>query len=352
MFNYNDEIVKEDLKDLYNLKLDYNILKNKSILITGANSMIATYLSYYFMYLNDNANTNIKLYLLSRDDEKLQKKFVNNLNRNDIVSISQDVTKKINIEEKLDYIIHMASSASPKIILEDPISIIEANILGTLNILNLARKNNSEVIFTSTREIYGKMNDNINKISEDDMGVLNCFDQRACYPESKRLAETILVNYNYQYGIDFKNLRIAHVFGPGMNIKNDGRVMSDFICDVVNNRDIVLKSKGDAKRAFCYITDAISGILHVMLKGTKNQSYNISNETEEISISDLANLIASISSENNIKVKYELNSDQRGYTKFKRVALDTTKLESLGWKPKVKLKDGIIKTVNSYKNEL
>ena len=347
MLNYNDSIVKEDLKSLLEENVKFEKLKDKNILITGANGMLATYLVYYFMNLNDTRNTNIRIYLLSRNANKLNQKFMEGLDRTDIIPVIQDVTSKLEIEDNLDYIIHMASLADPYNILNNPMSIIESNVIGTLNVLNLAKEKNAEVIFTSTREIYGKMPEDVTRIKETDMGALDCFNQRSCYPESKRLAETMLVNYQYQYGVNFKNLRIAHAYGPGMNIENDGRIMADLICDAVHNRDIVLKSTGEAKRAFCYITDAVAGILYVLLNGNINESYNIANETEEVTIKELAELIANLYS---VEVKYEISKDNRGYTNFKRVGLDTTKLESLGWKPKVKLIDGIEKTVKSFKN--
>lgn len=344
---YNNEIVQKDLRELIKENIDFSRFNGKSILITGANGMLASYLIYFFMYLNDVNNANIKIYALSRNVEKMKSKFVGNTIRDDVIIISQDVCEKIEIEDNIDYIIHMASSANPQSIVNNPIGIIEANIIGTFNVLKLAKEKKSEVIFTSTREIYGKMPDNVTLIKEDDMGALNCFDSRACYPESKRMAETILINYNLQYGVKFKNLRIAHSYGPGMNIDNDGRIMSDLISDVVYKRDIVLKSTGEAKRAFCYISDAISAILYVMVNGECSQAYNIANETEEISIKNLAELMAKKYS---LKVEYKLETNNsKAYTNFKRVGLDTTKLESLGWKPKVGLEDGIQRTVISFK---
>lgn len=342
--NYTNEIVQEDLKKLIDENLDFDSLKNKSFLVTGANGMLATYFIFFLMYLNDVKNTNIKIYALSRNKEKLKTRFLCD-DRTDVVPIIQDVCSEINVKNKIDYIIHMASSANPSTIISDPVGIIRANLFGTFNVLELAKKNDAEVIFTSTREIYGKMPEDTLRIKETDMGILECFDGRACYPESKRMAETILMNYQLQYGVDFKNLRIAHSYGPGMNIENDGRIMSDLIYDAVNKKDIIIKSTGDAKRAFCYITDAISAIMYVIINGKVNEAYNIANETEEIKIKDLANLIAGLY---DIKIKYEIENNSRAYTNFKRVGLDTGKLEGLGWKPKVGLEEGIIRTVKSF----
>lgn len=346
--NYYNQVIQNDMKNLIKEKLNFSVMKDKKFLITGANGMIATYFIYFLMYLNDKMNMNIKIYALSRDIEKSKSRFLFNTVRKDINLISQDVCDKIDIHDKIDYIIHLASSANPDTILKNPISIIKANLFGTFNILELARYNNSEVIFSSTREIYGKVSEEINLIKETDMGVLNCFEQRACYPESKRMAETILFNFYKQYGVKFKNLRIAHSYGPGMNIENDGRIMSDLIQSIVNKHDIVLKSKGEAKRAFCYITDTISAILYTIINGKVAQSYNIANETEEITIKGLANLMADMYKNYNIKVKYEISNNPNAYTNFKRVGLDTTKIESLGWRPKVTLQQGIQKTVNSF----
>ena len=345
---YKKQIIQSDLESLRQENIDYEKLRNKKFLVTGANGMLASEFIYFLMYLNDKDNMNIKIYALSRNEEKIKSKFVGDSNRNDIIPIAQDVCDKITIDGNIDYIVHMASSADPYNIVNNPIGIIKSNILGTFNVLDLAIEKKAEVIFTSTREIYGKMPENIEFIKEDDMGALNCFERRACYPESKRMAETMLVNYNAQYGVNFKNLRIAHAYGPGMNIENDGRIMSDLISDAVHKRDIVLKSKGDAKRAFCYITDAISAILYILTKGENQESYNIANETEEIAIKDLATLITKIYKEEGIKIKYEISLNSNAYTNFKRVGLDTSKLEKLGWKPKIKLEDGIKRTVSSF----
>ena len=343
--NYKNNIVQEDLKDLIENIKSFDIYKNKNILITGANGMLATYFIYLLMYLNDKKNMNIKIFALSRNREEMEKRFVKDNEREDLNLIVQDVCNKINIKENIDYIIHLASSANPSTIISNPIDIIKSNIYGTFNVLDLAKEKNAEVIFSSTREIYGKMPENVEFIKESDMGSLNCFDGRACYPESKRMAETILVNYYIQYGVKFKNLRIAHTFGPGIKIEKDGRIMSDFIYDVVNKKDIVLKSDGSAKRAFCYITDAISAIVIIMEKGKECEAYNISNETEEITIKNLAELLAK---KYNTNVKYEIEENKGAYTNFKRVGLDNSKLEQLGWKPEVSLMDGIDRTIKSF----
>ena len=151
-----------------------------------------------------------------------------------------------------------------------------------------------------------------------------------------------------QYNVNYQIARIAHVYGPGMNIENDGRIMSDIIFDVVNNKNIILKSDGSALRAFCYISDAIRGIFTIVLKGEQNNVYNLSNEEEEISIKKLSELFVELFPEKNIKIEYVIPTLNDVYTNYKRNGLDNKKIYSLGWKIKIKLKEGIKKTVLSF----
>lgn len=344
---YNNSIVQNDLKSIFQQNIKFEKFKNKKILITGATGMLASYYMYILMYLNDVLHYNIKIYALARNNEKL-KTITNYEKRKDIIPIIQDVCDFIDVDGNLDYIIHMASSANPSTITTNPIGIINANIKGTLNVLECAKRHNAEVIFTSTREVYGEMNENKKEIKENDMGVLNNLELRSCYPESKRMAENIIVSYAYQFGIEYKIARIAHSYGPGMIIKNDGRIMSDLIYNVVEGENIVLKSKGEAKRAFCYVLDATTALLRITVDENKNQVYNVANEKEEISIKDLAYLLKERYKEKNIDVIFEIKDNNNQYVKFKRTKLNTDKLEELGWKPTINLEEGIYRTVNFF----
>ena len=343
---YNNSIVQWDLNLITSQNINFWLLKNKSVLITGATGMLASYFMYTLMYLNDKYNYNIKIYTLIRNKSRLDS-LINLNSRKDIYPIEQDVCLDINLEDKIDYIIHMASSSNPSTITTDPIGIIKANVLGTLNILNLAKKHDAKVVFTSTREVYGKV-ENIDVISEGDMWSLDCTELRSCYPESKRLAENLIISYAYQYWIKYQIARIAHSYWPGMIIKNDGRIMSDLICDVVEHKNIVLKSSWEAKRSFCYISDTITALFMITLSEEYNQVYNLSNETEEISIKDLAYSLEKWYQNRNINVIFDIQDNKNQYVKFKRVRLDTSKLENLGWKPSISLRDGISKTIQFF----
>ena len=195
MLNFFNDIVQEDMKDIYEQKILFDKLKNKSVLITGATGMLATYIIYFLYYLNINKESNIKIYALARNKKKIEEIFNTLIDDKNFVIVNQDVTKEILIDEKIDYIFHLASSANPKSILDNPVGIIQANTLGTINVCQFAVKNNALVFFASTREIYGKI-EGKEFVKESDMGVCDCLEDRACYPESKRISETICKSYN------------------------------------------------------------------------------------------------------------------------------------------------------------
>lgn len=348
MFIYNKAVVKADMDDLINRDIPYEMLKDKTVLVTGATGMLAYYFTLTLMHLNLVKGYNIKVLALVRSRKKAEAKFAGFLDDENFNLLAQDVCTPIEWDGDINYIFHAAGAASPYFIKNDPTGIIAANTQGTVNVLELARSKSIEnIVYPSTREIYGKVED-VDFVRETDMGVFDPLEARSCYPESKRMAETILKSYMVQYGIPFTVLRIAHSYGPGMIIGNDGRVMADFITNAVNSTDIVMKSDGMAERAFCYVSDAVAAIFLAMLKGERGEAYNLANETEPMAIRDVARLISELFPERGIKVVFEISSDTSGYCNYKRKGLDTTKLEALGWKPTVKLRDGLRSTVLSF----
>lgn len=346
-----NQIILKDMKDLEERNLPLEKLKNTSILITGASGMLAAYLVHFFMYLNETKKYEIRVIALVRNEKKAWSKFEKYHNDKNFILKVQDVCVPFEIDEPLDYIIHAAGNASPYFILNDPTGIIAANTSGTVNVLEIARKNGvKKVLYTSTREVYGKMPEGTTEIFEDTFGSLDPTEIRACYPESKRMAETLFQSYSYQYHVPFTTVRIAHSYGPGMIIDDDGRVMADFISDIVHGRNIVLKSTGDAERAFCYITDAVAGMLFALLKGDNGEAYNIANEKEPLPIREVATLLTELYPEKGLKVVFDIpESMSAGYSKMGRVRLNTEKLESKGWNCRVSLREGLIRTIESFK---
>lgn len=347
MFGYNNHIVQADLQEITGTPIQWEEFQHKIILVTGANGMLATYLIYTFLYLVDKKGLDIKIIALSRSLEKTQELYAEFLNKPYFVILHQDICDPIEYNGRVDYIYHFAGNASPRFINSDPVGILQTNLKGMFNVMEFARDKEPErIIFASTREVYGAVDADV--LSETSFGYLDSMDDRSCYPESKRAAESILRGYYLQYGIKGISVRIAHSYGPGMKIENDGRVMADFIGDAVCRRDIVMKSVGDAIRAFCYITDAVLGLVQVTLYGMVGEAYNLANETEPMPIREVAQMICDSFPERKIKVIFAGEQPKVGYCNYPRVALDTSKIEALGFTPKVGLKEGIYRTIKSF----
>jgi UDP-glucuronate decarboxylase len=346
---FTHQVVQEDLQRIVdNSHIQWEALRNKSILITGANGMLARYMVYVMMHLNLRQQYNTKVIALVRNAEKAQKRFADFMGSDRFQLLVQDVSEPLRVEGEIDYIIHAASNASPRYFLEDPVGIIRANTLGTMNVLELAKgKKVTNVLYTSTREIYGSMPVGKKEIMEPDFGAVNCKELRAAYPESKRLAETLFESYHFQHQVPYTIVRLAHAYGPGMEISQDGRVMADFISDVVNGRDITLKSDGSAERAFIYLSDAVAGIFTVLMHGRNGEAYNIANESEPMMIRDVAAELVKLFP--NQQVVFDIPEEQsQVYSKVERVTLNTQKLESLSWRCQVNLREGMKRTVASF----
>lgn len=324
-------------------------LASKHILIAGATGMLARYTTRFLLYLNQYKHMHMELYVLARNAEKLRHIFEDAIDLPYVHSIIQDVCNPIALRTPLDYIIHAAGPADPKTIVSNPVSILKANTLGTIQLCELAKQKQAHILFLSTREIYGRTDINVLNLDEMSYGVIDCLNSRSCYPESKKCAETILKSYAQEFGVSFTSARIAHSYGPGMAIDNDGRIMADMMHDFVYKKDFVLKSDGQMKRAFCYISDAVKALILIMVNGKSQEAYNVANETEEIKVIDLANIMAKMAG-TNVVFEEQSDAEKQGYLQIPRVSLNTKKIEELGWKPTISLQDGILRTWKSFQN--
>ena len=343
-------IIFEDIDEITSYNLDWDKFKNKTILISGINGFLASYLAFTFLHLNEKYNTNCIVIGVARNRKKLESKFGDLLNRKDFKYIVADVCEKINIDQKIDFIIHAASQSSPKYYSIDPVGTLNANVLGTNNLLLLAKENNIDsFLYFSSGEVYGDVDDSMVPTKEDQYGYLNPLDYRSCYAESKRLAETMCISWLHQFNIPVKIVRPFHTYGPGIDL-NDGRVYADFVSDILNNRDIILKSKGTKRRAFCYISDATKGFLSVLIKGINGKAYNVGNSNEEVSIFDLAQNLCTLFPEKKLKVVIAENLKNIDYIEspIKRNCPDTSSINNLGWFATTSINEGFKRTVKSF----
>ncbi len=347
-----NHIVKEDLQTIYNSDIDWSLFYNKKVLITGANGFLPAYLVESLLYLNyKNANNNVIVFALVRNIDNAKKRFRDYVSDEKLIFIEQDVCDPILEMEDLDYVIHAASQASPKFYGIDPVGTLSANVIGTINLLNYARRSKvKSFLFFSSSEVYGELSSGQMPISEDVFGYINPTNVRACYSESKRMGENICISFHHQFNIPVKVVRPFHTYGPGMKL-DDGRVYADFVSDIVNHKDISMKSDGSATRAFCYLTDATIAFVKVLLGGVNGEAYNVGNPHEEHSILSLAEMLVKIYPEKGLKVHKHLSVNNRNYLKsdVKRNSPDISKISSaLGWDPVVSADIGFRRTIESF----
>lgn len=344
-------IIKEDLQDIIDYNLDWDRLTGKTILVSGANGFLPAYMIEALLYLNETRKGDkVQVIGIVRNRTKALARFARYSNRSDFQLIVQDICQPISISGKVDYIIHAASQASPKYFGKDPVGTLSPNILGTYNLLELARKDKIEsFLFFSSGEVYGEVNEAQIPTKENSYGYVDPVNVRSCYAESKRMGENMCVSWFHQFGVPAKIVRPFHTYGPGMSL-DDGRVFSDFVSDIVNNRNIVMQSDGSATRAFCYLADAVKGFFTALLAGKNGEAYNVGNDKGEISILELANLLVKLFPEKGLKVNINEKNIRSGYLKsqISRACPDISKMHTLGWKPQYSVNEGFKRTVRSF----
>lgn len=343
-------IIREDLENILAANLPWTDLAGKTVLVTGANGFLPAYIVETLLYFNEYTSSDkVQIIGLVRNQEKAAHRFYQYQTKKDLNLIVQDVCSPILINEKVDYIIHAASQASPKYYGEDPVGTLASNVIGTSHLLELAKTNNiAGFLYFSSSEVYGQVDDSKIPTAESDYGYVDPANVRSCYAESKRMGETICVSWFHQYGIPTKIVRPFHTYGPGMAL-DDGRVYADFVADIVLGRDIVMKSDGTATRAFCYLADAVQGFFTVMFKGENGQAYNVGNPQYEVSILDLATQLVNLFPEKGLKVIRQ-NAQTAGYikTKVSRSSPNINKIKGLGWEPITSIEVGFRRTVESF----
>ena len=345
MISLSTPVVTEDMQEIC-CRIPVSEFDGKTVLVTGANSMLGTYTAYSFLHMAEHEGIRVKTVVLTRSIDRSRELYRESLDRPCFDIISGDITRPIDYDGPVDYIFHFAGNASPRAINTDPVGILRSNLTGTFYVMDFARVKGAKVIFASTREVYGASDGQ--SLSESSFGRLDPMDNRSCYPESKRAAESILRAFHLQYGVECVSARIAHCYGPGMKTDNDGRVMADFIGDAVNGRDITLNSAGDAVRAFCYLSDAVTALLLLALRGESGTPYNLSNESEPLPIRDVAHIICESQTRHPIRVVFSGQQPTAGYCTYKRVALDNSRIAALGFTPTVSLREGIRRTLESF----
>ena len=336
-----------------NLGKDCVKLKNKKFLITGGSGFLGYYIVNFLNYLNDKKNYKIKISVIDNSIRGKKNWIKLLIKQKKIHFKDMDISKFKNYgHENYHYIMHAASIASPTYYRKFPLETIFSNILGLKNLLEPYKKNKKNLkkfLFFSSSEIYGNPDRKNLPTKETYNGNVSCIGPRASYDESKRLGETLCYNYFNKFKIPVVSVRPFNNYGPGM-FKSDKRVLADFTNNILSKKDLVMYSRGNDKRTFCYISDAIIGYFKVLLIGKLGEVYNIGNNKPEITIKQLAKKFSKISQKlygfkprlifkKSKDQNYLIDNPQRRCPDLKK------SYKHLKYQPKIGLKEGITKTL-------
>jgi UDP-glucuronate decarboxylase len=335
------------------IKKEAKKLEGKTVLISGGSGFLGAYINAVIFQLNkkvlkkkckvisvDNYITGFRKNFLAPVGEDLNFRFIHS-----------DIRLPLNLNEKVDYIIHAAGLASPFYYKKYPLDTIESAILGAKNLLELSRIVKPKgFLFFSSSEIYGDPDPLNVPTPETYAGHVSSTGPRACYDESKRLTETLCLVYNQMYGTPVKIVRPFNIYGPGMRY-TDYRVVPTFLYKGLNGEKLPVHDKGSQTRTFCYVTDAMTAIFKVLLSGKPGEVYNIGNATPEITMYELATIVCDLL-DNGAKPKKIEYPDNYPAGEPQRRCPDLTKIKTqLGYVPHVDLKEGLKRSITWFKQE-
>lgn len=313
-------------------------LRDVSILVTGATGLIGSCAIDVLSVLNKEFCANIKIYALGRNKNKIESRFGKN-----VIPVEQDIINPLDKKIEYDYIIHAASNADPKSYALQPVETILANVLGNKNILDYCAGHlKTKMILTSSFEVYGELKGQ-DIFLENMSGIIDQTVLRNGYPESKRCSELLVRSYVDEYGVDAIIARLPSVYGPTM-LESDSKAHAQFIRNALNGENIVLKSKGEQTRTYCYVLDVVSALFKLLCAGKDGEIYNVSNENSIASIAEVAKTCAEIAG---TKVVFDLPSEveAKGFSRSRNCILDNKKLKDLGWSGKYSLREGLEETL-------
>lgn len=315
----------DDIKRVASLDLPWSDLRGKNILITGATGMICSTLAEILM---THERQDFHVYASGRNETKVNTTFAKYADSPYFHFLKYDVREPLDSEITFHIIIAGAGVASPQLYATDPVSVLKSNFNGVDHLLSYGVNHGLEkFLYISSGEVYGEGDGRV--FTEDYSGYVNCATLRACYPSAKRATETLCIAYGHQYGIDVRIARPCHIYGPNFN-NSDKRVYAQFIRNVLAGEDVFMKSSGTQYRSWCYVVDCASALLYILLKGENGQAYNVADSSSNISIKELAEMIATIGRK---KVKIDLPTDveKSGFNVVTKSVFSTDKLEGLGW---------------------
>lgn len=348
----NKSLVIQDLENISKrLEKVSSKLSGTTLLITGGSGFIGTYFIYLMEYLNKKVLKQ-PARVISIDNNISSTEKIFRKPSEYITHVRHDVRKQIKLHMPIDYIIHAAGIASPVYYSKFPLETLEVGTYGTQHMLNVARRKKiKSFLFFSSSEIYGDPDPKFVPTPETYWGNVSSIGPRACYDESKRLGETLCMVYYSLYKIPVKIIRPFNIYGPGMR-ENDYRVIPAYVSNALAEKPLLVHDSGEHTRSFCYITDALVATMLVLLSSKNGEVYNIGNDTQEITMLRLAQIIKELLGPK-VKIKKIIKPSIYPSHDPQRRKPDLTKIKKkLGFNPDVNLHSGLQRTIDWSKRKL
>lgn len=336
-----NKIMQEDIEDIVRNFPYAKQLDGKNVLVTGATGLIGAQVVRTIACMNRMCQMHAHVLAYVRNEKKAEEMFAPLIERGDVEIIVGDINDFELGAYAIDYVIHGASATSSRYFVTNPVETIKTALNGTTAVLEMAREKQVKgMVYLSSLEVYGTPAEGTEWIKEEDYGYIDPMNTRSSYSEGKRMVECICASYAQEYQVPVKVARLSQTFGPGVDYQ-DGRVFAEFARCAMEKRNIVLHTQGRTVRTYCYVKDAVSALLYILLKGENGQAYNVTNMDTAISIREMAEMVCHVIGKDQMETVVEIPEDiaSFGYNPEMVIRLDCGRLQELGWKATVGLEE-------------
>lgn len=355
-----DHVLEEDLLYIANSALPYDQLYHSTVLVTGATGLVGSMAVKALLMMNREKHAGIRVLALVRNQQKAEAMYAD-MDTSQLVYLVGDLTQPITsvhytlsdgsrIEDiTIDYMIHGASPTASKYFVSYPVETIVAAVDGTRHILELAKEKQAKgVVYLSSMEAFGAPDPALPYVKEEDLGYIDIHNPRSCYPEGKRMCECLCSAYASEYAVPVRIARLSQTFGAGVPYE-EGRVFAQFAKSAMHGQDIVLHTEGKSVGNYCYTRDSVMGILLLLVRGEAGQAYTVSNPESNITIRDMAKMVAERIADGRIKLIFDIPESAMtyGYAPDVNMRLNADKLMALGWRPEIGLEEAYRRMMQS-----
>lgn len=334
-----DEMLQQDLERIAaDDGIDWEKLRGTRILVTGATGLIGGLVAKALIAAGEARDLKLRVLAVVRSREKAERA-LGAFSEHGLELVVGDILLPLPVEEPVDYIFHGASVTASKDFVERPVETILTTLKGTEHLLELAREKQVKgMVYLSSMEAYGVVDPEHYNVKETDYGYIDPLQVRSSYSEGKRMAEGLCGAYAQEYQVPVKMARLAQTFGAGIS-RQENRVFAQMARSILRGEDIVLHTDGSKAHCYCYTSDAVRGLLTVLLEGNAGEAYNVSNEATFGTIREMAEMLVRNYPESGSKLVFDIPEDvaKLGYAPTSRMLINAEKLRGLGWTPEYDL---------------